>query len=166
MGNAIDKARRVNGRGDHTDAGSYDLAILVGSGRQVRSKEKGVIATSSLFGEGNCGCTNRGSPKVVGLGIVPIDDEQACSSAEENSEVSVCVEEPLASKSGIGNVGLVRAIAGLDVLGARLERDAETLGRQEGNHTYSRSAMALRTEDSSTMDFWSIIAAIKAVVQT
>ena len=58
---------------------------------------------------------------MVGLGIIPIGDEQTGGSAEENSEVGIGVEEPLASKSGIGNVGLARTIAGLEVLGARFE---------------------------------------------
>ena len=56
------------------------------------------------------------------MDVVPVGDEETGGSAENNAEVGVGVEEPAASKSGIGNRDLAGSIAGLEVLGARFER--------------------------------------------
>ena len=66
------------------------------------------------------------------MSIVPIGDDKTRSSAENNAEIGIGVEEPFAGKSGIGDAGLAGAIAGLEVLGARFERqNLDTKGKPE-----------------------------------
>ena len=85
-------------------------------------KEESVVAASGTFGEGVGGSAERGTPEQVGLLIVPIDDEQTGGSAENNAEVGIGVEKPFAGKRWVGNAGFAGAISGLEVLGARFER--------------------------------------------
>lgn len=170
---------------DGADAGGFEFTAISDSGRQLVCSEEQMIATGAGLGESGYGSAEGGAPAMVGELIVPVGDEKGRGATEDNSEVGVGVEKPLAGKGRVCDTGSVRTVTRLDVLGARFEGDemdaevqppagaveagqtqSEAMGRQRGSHTYSRSAMALRTEDSSTMDFWSIIAAIKAVVQT
>jgi hypothetical protein len=112
----------MNGRGNHTHAGRFEITKVVGGGRDICSPKEGVVAASGTLDESIDGSADRGTPEQVGLVIVPIGNDKTRSSTENNAEIGVGVEDPLASKSGIGDAGLARAIAGLEVLGARFER--------------------------------------------
>jgi hypothetical protein len=187
----IDSAGRMNGRGNGTGARGLELAAGLSSrGQQFVGEEKGVKTARSLLDESLDRHAKGGAPGLVGRGVVPIGDEEAGGAADEASkeeaskedaEVSVGIEEPLAGEGSVGDVGLARAKAGLKMLGARFERQemdallkppasagetGQARGAGMGSHSCSRSAMALRTEVSSMTDFWSIMPAIRAVVQT
>ncbi len=110
--------------------------MVVVSGRQVVSKEESVEAASGTLDEGIDGSSHRGTPEQEGLGIIPIGNDKTKSSAENNADVCVGIEEPATSKSGIGNAGLARAVARLEVLGARFERqnlDAKRKPEESGS---------------------------------
>jgi hypothetical protein len=78
------------------------------------------------------GSAERGTPKMVGLLIVPIGDEQAGGFAEKDAEIGIGIEKPFAGQSGIGDAGLARAVAGLEVLGARFEgQNLDSKGKPE-----------------------------------
>jgi hypothetical protein len=112
----------VNGRGDRADATGFELAIVSDGGGEVLSKEEEVIAARGSLGEGVHGSAERGEPEMVGLSIVPVGDSEAHDPAQDNAEVSIGIEEPSASKGGVGNAGQSWAIAGLEMLGAGFER--------------------------------------------
>jgi hypothetical protein len=119
----------MNGRGDHTNASSFELALVFDGRREVRGKEEGVVAASGSLDESIDNRAVRREPELVRVSIVPIGDDQASASTEKNAEIGIGVDEPLASKSGVGDEGLAGAIAGLEMLGAGFERqDRNTQG--------------------------------------
>ena len=84
--------------------------------------------TGGVLGEGGNRSTEGGAPALVREIVVPVCNDQTGWSAEEDAEIGVSVEEPLAGAGDVRYVGLVRAKAGLEVLGTwlhRQERDAE-----------------------------------------
>lgn len=113
----------------------------MGGGREVCSKKESVVTASGTLDESIDGSTDRGTPEQVGLGIVPVGDEKTRSSAEKDADVCVGVEKPFASKSGIGDAGLTRAEARLEVLGARFEREnLDAKGKPEESGSKARLA--------------------------
>jgi hypothetical protein len=165
---------------DGTHTVGLELAAATGGGREVVGEEEEMDATRGALGEGGDGRAVGGAPALIRELVVPIGDDQASpraparasGAAEEDGEVGVGVEKPRAGAGDVGDVGLVRAVAGLEVFGLGLEgqeQDAEgeppagaaeagqteglTLGRREHGHSYSMSAIALRTEASSMTDF-------------
>ena len=129
---AIDETGGMKGRGNHINAGGFELAMVIGSGRDVWTKKESVVTASGTLDEGIDGSTERGTPEMIGLLIVPIGDEQTRDSTEEHTEIGIGVKKPFAGKSGIGNAGLARAVAGLEVLGARFEgQNLDSKGKPE-----------------------------------
>jgi hypothetical protein len=96
--------------------------MVVGSGREICSQKEGVVAARGTLDESIDGSSDRGTPEEIRLGIIPIGNDKMGGSAENNAEIGVGVEEPPVSKSGIGDAGPAGAISGLEVLGARFER--------------------------------------------
>jgi hypothetical protein len=172
MKKAIEFAGRVNRRKYGTDAGGFEFTAVSDSGRQLICGEEQMIAARASLGESGYGSAESGAPAMVGEMIVPVGDEKGRGAAEDDTEIGVGVEKPLAGKGWVSDTGSVGAVTRLDVLGARFEGDErdvevqppagaeeagqtqnEAMGRQGGSHSYSRSAMALRTEVSSMADF-------------
>jgi hypothetical protein len=119
---AISRAGGMDGGGDGTDAGGFEFAAILHCGRQwFVCDEKQVIAAWGLLDEGTHSSAEGGAPGAEGGFIVPIGDEETCQVAEEDTEVGVGIEEPLASDCRVRDAGPMRAKAGLEVLGARLE---------------------------------------------
>jgi hypothetical protein len=131
-----------------------------------------MIAARAGLGESGYGSAEGGAPAKVGELIVPVGDEKGRGATEDDTEIGIGVEKPLAGKGWVCDTGSVGAVTRLDVLGARFERhemdaevqppagaveagqtQSEAMARQRGSHSYSRSAMALRTEVSSMADF-------------
>ena len=114
------------------------------------SKEESVVAASGTFDESIDGSSHRGAPEQEGLSIVPVGDDKTGGSTENNAEIGIGVEEPPAGKSGIGNAGLVGAIAGLEVLGARFERqklDSKRKPEESGSEARLAGKCGVRHRD-------------------
>ncbi len=124
------------------------------------------------LGEGRNRNAEGGAPALVREIVVPVCNDQTGWIAEEDAEIGVGVEKPVAGAGDARDARLVRAKAGLQVLGAGLERqeqDAEAepptgaaeagqtqgsaLSGRVGSHSYSRSTIAFWTEVSSMTDF-------------
>jgi hypothetical protein len=172
MQETIELPGGVERRSNGTGAGGLEFAAPRVCRRKMAGEEEKVEAAWSALSEGGKPSATRSAPVVVGGFVIPIGDDQAGRAAEKNGEIGVGVEEPLAGAGRVSDAGLVRTKAGLEMLGARLEwekGDAQakpaagaaeashtqemTTGGQWCSHSYSRSAMALRTEDSSMTDF-------------
>gem|GEM_PF-3923726 len=113
---------------DGARAAGFELTALSGGGAQRGREEKEMHAARGALGEGGNCSAEAGAPAEVRALIVPIGDDQTGRIAKKDAKIGVGVEEPLAGVSNVGDVGFVRAKAGLEVLGAgleRQERDAE-----------------------------------------
>ena len=105
---------------------------MSGGRREGLTKKESVETASSTLGEGIDDSSHGGTPEEIRLGIIPVGDEEIGGSAENNAEVGIGVEEPLVGKSRVGDAGLARAIAGLEVLGARFEgENLDSKGKPE-----------------------------------
>ena len=119
---AIALPGRMDRGSDGADATGFELAALSGGGGEAVSEEKEVHAARGALGEsGNGGAVGGAPAEVRGL-VVPIGDDQAGGRTEEDGEIGVGSEEPLAGEGNVGDAGLVQAVARLEVLGAGLER--------------------------------------------
>ncbi len=58
----------------------------------------------------------------VSRGIIPIADDETGMTTQDDAEIGIGVEKPAARAIAIGDGGLTRAKAGLEVLGAGFER--------------------------------------------
>jgi hypothetical protein len=121
--NAVDVAGRVNGRRNGTGTGGLELATaLCCGGEPFIAEEESVKATRGILDESLDRGAESGAPGLVGGGIVPVGDDETRLAAQNDAEVGVGVEEPLAGDCWVRDAGLARAKAGLEMLGAGFER--------------------------------------------
>ena len=141
----ITHAGGVNRGSDHTSAVRLELARAVGSRRKPRGEEEDVIAPGGALGERLDGRAARRPPIPVSGGIVPIGDDQAGRAAQHDTEIGIRVEEPAAGDVPVGDASSMRAETGLEVFGARLERQyRDAQGQPPAGARETRLAQASR----------------------
>jgi hypothetical protein len=113
---------RMNRRKDSTSTRGLEFAAGLSSrGQKLVGEEEGVKATRCFLNEGLDGSTEGSPPGLVGRGVVPVGDEEVIGATEEDGEIGIGVEEPLAGGGWVGDVSFARAKAGLEMLGTGLE---------------------------------------------
>jgi len=113
---------------DRAGPPGLELTAIPSGGAERGGEEEKVYPARGAFGQSRNRSAEAGAPAVVSEMVVPVRNDQAGRVAEENAEIGVGVEEPLAGAGGVRDMGLVRTKARLEMLGVGLEgqeQDAE-----------------------------------------